>query len=265
MGAGLFSNPLLSDPWFYAAAIPAVIAVGMAKGGISGLGILGVPILALAISPVQAAAIILPILIVQDVVSIWVFRGLWSLRLVAILMIGGMAGVALGYGLAASVSTPAVELSLGAICIAFGTQRIWQEWKGGEPRTSPAPDWIGVIFGVVAGFTSQIAHAGGPPVQIFLMQRRVERDLFLGTSTLFFAILNWVKVPAYLALGQFTPDNLGAALVLFPLAVISTLAGARLARSLTGRTFFRVTYVLMVLLGLKLAWDGAHALWLARG
>ncbi|MES1203434.1 MAG: sulfite exporter TauE/SafE family protein [Pseudomonadota bacterium] len=257
---------MLTNPYFYAAAIPAVIAVGLAKGGLSGLGVLGVPILALAISPVQAAAIILPILIVQDVVSLWVFRGLWSLRLVGILMLGGIAGVALGFALAASVSTPAVELSLGAICFAFGAHRIWLERPGaGGVVGQPLPQWTGVMFGLVSGFTSQIAHAGGPPVQIYLMQRRVERDVFLGTSTLFFAILNWVKVPAYVALGQFTPTNLGAALVLFPLAVASTLAGARISRSLTGRTFFRVTYVLMVLLGLKLAWDGAHGLWFAAG
>lgn len=262
MGAGLFSDPLLVNPWFYAAAIAAVTAVGLGKGGLSGLGILGVPILALAISPVQAAAIILPILIVQDIVSLWVFRGLWSLRLTGIMMLGGIVGVILGYALAASVSTAAVELSLGVICIAFGVQRLWNEWSGAGAG-QPVAEWTGVVFGLVSGFTSQIAHAGGPPAQIFLMQRRVERDVFLGTGTLFFAILNWVKVPAYAALGQFTPHNLVAAAILFPVAVLSTLAGARLSRSLTGRTFFRVTYVLMLALGAKLGWDGVHGLWLA--
>lgn len=184
-----------------------MILVGLGKGGFSGLGALCVPVLALAISPVQAAAIMLPILMVQDVVTTWIFRGLWNLRQVGILILGGVLGVFAGYALAASVDVALIEVALGIICILFGPQR-------------------------------------------------VDRDMFLGTSTLFFTLLNWVKLPAYMALGQMTQANLTAAAILFPLAIAATWAGAWLARSISSARFFRIIYALMILLGLKLCWDG---------
>ena len=237
--------------------------LGLAKGGFAGIGILAVPILSLVISPVQAAAITLPILIAQDIVSVWVFRNNWRLDLVAVLVAGGVIGVVLGYLFAASVSQAGVELILGVITAAFGAHRLWAE-RAGAPAPKHAPVLIdraiGVVFGVFAGFTSQIAHAGGPPAQMYLMPKNLGRDVFLSTSTLFFAILNWVKVPAYAALGQFTPNNLMIAGAFLPLAVIATLIGARIVRRLGSATFFRVAYVLMLLLGAKLAWDGASAL-----
>lgn len=260
IGPPIFSDPLLANPLFYAVAIPAVFTLGLAKGGFAGLGLLAVPLLSLVISPLQAAAITLPILIAQDVVSVWVFRGMWDKRLVAILLAGGVVGVLLGFLLAASVSQAAVELALGAISAVFGAQRLWLERRGAVIAPWRAPPWVGVMFGVFAGFTSQIAHAGGPPVQMYLMPRQLERDVFLGTSTLFFAILNWIKVPAYVALGQFTPNNLAIAAAFLPLAIISTIAGARLARSIAGPTFYRVVYWLMVVLGAKLIWDGVQGL-----
>lgn len=234
--------------------------MGLAKGGFAGLGTLAVPILALVMSPVQAAAIVLPILISQDVVSVWVFRWLWDLKLVGILISGGVIGVVLGFLLAKSVSEAGVEAALGAISLAFGLQRLWVERTGVGVKPWHAPAWVGVMFGIVAGFTSQIAHAGAPPAQMYLMPRQLSRDAFLGTSTLFFALLNWIKVPAYIALGQFTPGNLALAGVMLPLAVVSTLIGAKLARKVAGPLFYRMVYVLMVLLGAKLMWDGAHAL-----
>jgi uncharacterized membrane protein YfcA len=259
-GSSIFSDPLLTNPWFYAAAVPAVVTVGLAKGGFAGLGSLAVPILTLVLSPVQAAAIVLPILISQDLVSVWVFRSLWDLKLVAILMAGGVIGVVLGFLLAKSVSEAGVETALGAISFAFGLQRLWLERKGNAVKPWLAPAWVGVMFGIVSGFTSQIAHAGAPPTQMYLMPRQLSRDTFLGTTTLFFALLNWIKVPAYLALGQLTPNNLVLAATMLPLAIVSTIVGAKLARKVAGPMFYRLVYVLMVLLGAKLMFDGAHAL-----
>lgn len=242
-----------------------MLLLGLAKGGFAGIGILAVPLLSLVISPVQAAAITLPILIAQDVVSVWVFRNQWKLDLVAVLTAGSIVGVALGYLFAASVSTAGVELILGVITAGFGAQRLWIE-RGGAAAATPsnAPVLvdraIGLVLGAVAGFTSQIAHAGGPPAQMYLLPKNLGRDVFLSTSTLFFAILNWIKAPAYVALGQLTPNNLVIAGALLPLAVIATLIGARVVRSLASARFYRIMYWLMILLGAKLAWDGASVL-----
>jgi len=250
---------MLVDPLFYTVAIPAVILLGLAKGGFSGLGLAGVPLMALAVSPVQAASILLPILIVQDAVSVWAFRRTWDRRALAVTLPGAVAGIALGYALAAYVSTAAVELAVGLISMIFALQRLWTARRPLAP-VSHAPAWFGLACGAAAGFTSQIAHAGGPPFHIFLLPRRLDRDVFVGTSALFFAVVNWIKVPAYAALGQFTSENLLAGAVLAPLAVASTWAGVLLVRRVSGARFYTLIYVLLVLVGAKLVFDGASGL-----
>jgi uncharacterized membrane protein YfcA len=250
---------VLVDPFFYATAIPAVIVMGLAKGGFAGLGLLAVPLMALAVSPMQAASITLPILIVQDVVGVWAFRHSWDARILALMLPSAAIGIAIGYALAAHVSSAAVELAVGAVSILFALQRLWAERHGATVVANASP-FVGALCGVVAGFTSQIAHAGGPPFQMYVLPKRLARDTFIGTSALFFAVVNWIKVPAYLALGQFTPTNLLTSAVLLPLAIGSTAAGVWLVRRVSGEGFYRIVYALLVLVGVKLVWDGAVAL-----
>jgi uncharacterized membrane protein YfcA len=115
---------------------------------------------------------------------------------------------------------------------------------------------MGSVFGVAAGFTSQIAHAGGPPFQMWVMPRKLERDVFVGTSAIFFAIVNWIKVPAYMALGQFTRDNALATAMLLPVAVLASLAGVKLVRKVSPERFYAIVYALMIVAGGKLLLDG---------
>jgi uncharacterized protein len=247
---------LITDPVFYAAAIPAVMILGLAKGGFAGISILAVPLLTLVMSPVQAASITLPILMVQDVVSVWVFRRAWDARSLTILLPSALFGIVLGYLLAAQVSTAAVELAIGLTSLVFGARYLWIHWRGmAKPRHSS--DIAGVAWGTVSGFTSQIAHAGGVPFQLYMLPKQLERDVLIGTSSLYFAAVNWMKVPAYAALGQFTRANLATSVVLFPLAVVSTIVGARLIRRMTGERVYFLFYVLLVVVGAKLTWDGA--------
>jgi uncharacterized membrane protein YfcA len=157
----------------------------------------------------------------------------------------------------------AVELAIGLIAVAFSLQRLWAERavKAAEQvEAGPARPWLGALCGAAAGFTSQIAHAGGPPFQIYVLPRRLPRDVFIGTSAIFFAVVNWMKVPAYVALGQFTPQVLTTAAVLLPLALASTWAGVWLVRRVPAEGFYRVIYVLLILVGAKLAWDGGHGI-----
>ncbi|HZF14313.1 MAG TPA: sulfite exporter TauE/SafE family protein [Steroidobacteraceae bacterium] len=248
-----------TDPLFYAVAVPAVIILGLAKGGLAGLGMLAVPLMSLVVSPVEAATIVLPILLVQDVVSVWAFRKAWDGRSLAIMLPGAAVGIGLGYLLAARVSTAAVEFAVGLTSIVFGLQQLWKTWRGAlEPRH--ASDWIGVACGVGAGFTSQIAHAGGPPFQLYMLPKHLPRDVFVGTSAIFFAVVNWLKVPAYVALGQFTSQNLHTAAVLLPLAVASTIGGVWVIRRISGPRFYFAMYLLLVLVGARLTWSGLGAL-----
>jgi uncharacterized protein len=247
---------VLSDPWFYAAAIPAVILLGLAKGGFAGIGILGVPLLALVISPVQAAAILLPILLVQDVVSVAAFYRSRDDAVLREMLPGAALGIAAGYLLAARVSVTMIELAVGVITLVFAVQRM----RGGVNLAGTSQPWAGAAFGAASGFTSQIAHAGGPPFQMHVVPMGLDRDRFIGTSSIFFAVVNWMKVPAYAALGQFSTANLLAAAVLMPLAIVSTWAGVRLVRRVDAVNFYRIIYALMLLVGSKLVWDGVAGL-----
>jgi uncharacterized membrane protein YfcA len=246
-----------TDLRFYLFAIPAVILIGLAKGGFSGLGALGTPLIALGIDPIRGAAILLPILIVQDAVSVAAFRRSWDGHVLAVMLPGAVVGVAIGYAFAASVPEAAVMAALGAVSILFGAYRLWVERGHEVAASSRSPGWVGTLFGVATGFTSQIAHAGGPPFQMWVMPRRLPRDVFVGTTAIFFAILNWIKVPAYVALGQLGRGNLLAAAVLLPLAVASSLAGVKLVKRVPVERFYTIVYVLMILAGGKLLLDGA--------
>lgn len=245
-----------TDLAFYLAAIPAVILIGLAKGGFAGLGALGMPIMALGVAPVRGAAILLPILIVQDAIGVTAFRRSWNGKILLIMLPGAILGVGLGWLFAASVSADAVLAAVGAISILFGAYRLWAERGGRIAAASNSPFWVGGMFGIATGFTSQIAHAGGPPFQMWVMPRRLPRDVFIGTTAIFFAALNWIKVPAYVALGQFTGSNMIATAVLLPLAILSSLAGVWLVRRVSAERFYTIVYVLMVITGGKLLWDG---------
>lgn len=254
---------MITDPFFYLVAIPAVFLLGLTKGGFAGIGVVAVPMMTLAVSPVMAASIILPILLVQDVVSVWSFRKTWDKGILVLMLPAAAVGIVLGWALAALVDESAVRLAVGAISVVFALQRLWAERAlkaADEIEAGPARPWFGVLCGATAGFTSQIAHAGGPPFQIYALPRGLPRDVFIGTSAIFFGVVNWMKVPAYLALGQLTPQALATAGVLLPLAIASTWAGVWLVRRVPAEGFYKLIYVLLVLVGGKLMFDGVRAL-----
>jgi uncharacterized membrane protein YfcA len=240
---------------FFALAIPAVILLGLSKGGFVGLGALSLPLLALAISPVRAAAILLPILIVQDVVGVWAFRKSWDGHILAWMLPGSIIGIALAYVFAARVSESAVLGVVGAISILFGAYRLWTDRRGAISAPAKSPGWVGTLAGIASGFTSQIAHAGQPPFQIWVLPKRLPRDVLVGTTAIFFAATNWLKVPAYWALGQFSRENMLAAATLLPVAIASTFAGVWLVRRVSPARFYTAIYALMILVGVKLVWD----------
>jgi uncharacterized protein len=249
------SSPSSIAPMTIALACAAVILLGLSKGGLTGLGSLATPLLALAMPPAQAAAILLPLLIVGDAVGVWSFRKTWDRWILAWTLPGAFVGVVAGYMLAAYLPVGVLKGALGIITLSFGTHRLWVERGGKIVAASNSPGWVGALFGTAAGFTSQIAHAGGPPFQIWLAPRNLPHLTFLGTSGIFFAVVNLMKVPFYAALGEFTPANLMASAVLTPLAIVSAIAGVWLVRRFDSKQFYTVVYWLMVLLGAKLLWD----------
>lgn len=255
-------DSLLSDPWFYAAAVPAVVLVGLSKGGLGGAGaLMGVPLIALVVSPVQAAAILLPILILMDVVSLWTWRGERDPATLRLMLPGAVLGIGIGWATAALVSAGAVRLIVGIVALAFVlrwlTQKLAATDRPAEHHRLKAGFW-----GVVAGFTSFVAHAGGPPYQVYALALKQRPGLYVGTSVVFFAIVNAVKLVPYFALGQFDATNLTASAVLMPVAPLATLAGAWIVRRMRPEVFYPFMYAMILVVGLKLTWDSVVELWM---
>ncbi|ATE67072.1 sulfite exporter TauE/SafE family protein [Rhizorhabdus dicambivorans] len=252
--------PVLHDPWFWLLGLLAVTLIGLAKGGFSGIGMLGMPLMALAVSPVQAAAILLPLLVVQDAVGIWAFRRSWDRHVMRVMLSGAVFGVLLGYLFAASLREDWMLLALGAITVIFASHQLWIARGGRTVPSRKLPDAVGLVCGVGAGLTSQIAHAGAPPFQIWVYPQRLPRDVLVGTSAIFFGAVNCLKVPAYIGLGQFTAANLTVSAALMPVAILSTFAGVRLVRRVSPDRFYALIYWLTLMVGLKLLWDAVGLL-----
>lgn len=247
----------ISDPLFYAAAVPAVFLVGLSKGGFGGtLAMLGVPMMALVISPIQGAGIMLPILLAMDAVALLAYRGTSDRQSLKILLPAGIAGIGLGWATATYVNDDFIILLIGVISLLFVADYFRKRKQGQEPAQHNR--FKGYFWGTLSGFTSFVSHTGGPPYQVYMVPLRLAPTLFAGTGAIFFATMNFLKLVPYFMLGQFDTTNLMTSAVLLPIAPIATLTGVRLVKIVNPQLFYRIIYALMTLIGVKLVYDGAQ-------
>ena len=252
------------DTFFYLVAVPAVLLTGLSKGGFAGgIAMLGTPLLALAISPVQAAAIMLPVLILMDVIGLASYRGIYDRQILIDMLPAAMAGIFAGWLTAALVSDDWIRILIGVIAISFAVNQITRDFR----RLPPAGrNPIAASFwGTLTGFTSFIAHAGGPPFQAYVLPLKPDKMIYAGTAVVAFAVINAVKVVPYFALGQFTAQNLWTSAALMPVAVAGVLMGVWLTKRVPQTVFYNITYTAMIVVGFKLLWDGQTALSAALG
>ena len=249
---------MIDDPWFYAAAIPAILLVGIAKGGFgSGAGMFATPLIALTMPIPQAAAILLPILCVMDVAGLWAYRGRFSRDYLRTLLAGGVVGVVLGTLTFRYFDDAWIRVILGAMAVGFVLQRYFRH-AAAQAAAPSAPK--GFFWSVVSGLTSTIAHAGGPPLSIYLLPLRLDKAVMVGTTVVFFAVINLVKLVPYAWLGLFDARNLSTSLALAPLAPVGIWIGVALMRRVSETLFYRICYALLLVVGFKLLWDGIAAL-----
>jgi uncharacterized protein len=241
------------DLTFYTVALLAALLVGLSKGGLSMVGSLATPILALVISPVQAAAILLPIFVVSDAFGLWSYRRQFDRRNLAILIPAGALGIAAGWATASAVSDRWVGFVIGVIGFVFCLNGWWRRGRVEIPREADLPR--GVFWGTIAGFSSFVAHVGGPPYQVYVLPQRLPKLVYAGTTTIVFAAINAMKLLPYWALGQFNAPNLKIAAVLIPLAIGGTFAGVRLVRVLPERFYFNIVQVMLFVVSIKLITD----------
>ena len=259
--SGRIQPILISDPIFYLAAIPAVLLFGISKGGFGGgLGVMAVPLMALTVSPVQAAAILLPILCLMDIFGVWAWRGRWLWSELKILLPASIIGIAVGAALFEYMTPSVIRLLLGVIAVSFTIHHWIRSRFGNAENRPPAGPAVGIAAGATGGFTSFVAHSGGPPIGMYLLRRNIDRTSFAATTVYLFLAINYVKLIPYAWLGQFDTSNLMTSLVLAPLAPVGIYIGVWLHKRVSDEVFFRIAYTLLFVVGLKLLWDGVAAL-----
>ena len=249
---------MIDDPLFYLCAVPAVLLYGIAKGGFGGnIAILSVPLMAMVVSPQKAAAILLPILCAMDLVAIRTFRGRWDKTNLRIILPAAMVGVALGALSFRVLNEQHIRLLIGTIAVLF----VLNAWlRRDQTLARPASVWRGRVWGLVSGFTSFGIHAGGPPINVYMLPQRLEKTVLMGTLAVFFTLVNWVKVPAYVYLGQFSTENLLTSLALMPLAPIGVKLGFWMLQRSNEQLIYRLCYLFLLLTGGKLLVEGVIGL-----
>ncbi|MBC5785269.1 sulfite exporter TauE/SafE family protein [Ramlibacter sp. USB13] len=247
------SLPLITDWHFYAAAIPAVLLLGISKSGFgAGFGSLAVPLMALAVTVPQAAAILMPILFVMDVMGLAAYRGKWDAKLLRFLVPAGLVGTVIGTVSFRLLDATLVAGIVGVFTLLFLAQRL-----AFPPRadSKPPPRWLGAVLTATSGFTSFVAHAGGPPVNAYVLPLRLAPVTFAATMSVFFFVINLSKWIPYGWLGLLDLRNMSTSLALMPFAPVGVLVGVRLAHRIQPKRFYQLIYLGMLLTGLKLVWD----------
>jgi uncharacterized protein len=245
----------MPDLLFFAFAVIAAVLVGLSKGGLPVIGMLATPVLALAVSPVTGAAILLPIYVVSDMFGLHAYRRDFDRRNLLILVPATSIGVGLGWATASIISERLVTLVVGAIGLAFCFDHYWKNQHRLEPK--PADMRRGLFWGAIAGFTSFVSHSGAPPYQMFVLPQRLDKLTYAGTTTILFAYVNALKLIPYWALGQLNAAALKIAALLVLPAIAAVYAGVWLVRVIPEELFYRLVMAALFVVSLKLIWDAA--------
>jgi uncharacterized membrane protein YfcA len=247
---------LITDPFFYFVTVPAVLLLGVSKSGFgAGFGSLAVPMMALAVTVPQAAAILMPVLLLMDLLGMAAFRKDFDPKLLKFLVPFGMLGIVIGALLFKVLDARVVAGIVGGFTLLFLAQRLLFPPRAGSV---PPPKWVGALLTATSGFTSFIAHAGGPPINAYVLPMRLSPVRFTATMAFFFFVINLCKWIPYAWLGLLDLRNMTTSLVLLPVAPIGVWVGVKVARRINPVLFYRLVYLGMFLTGTKLVWDAVR-------
>jgi hypothetical protein len=246
--------PATSQELFVFYAMTALVAfiIGLSKGGLGGtLGALATPLMALVMPANEVIGLVLPILMLADVFAVALHWRRWNGWLVWLLIPGSLLGVTIGTYFITNVPTRALQVALGAIVLLFALYKIF-EGRILRAFTYRPRDWHGLVAGTITGFSSALAHTGGPPVSIYLLMQEVAPRVFIATSAIFFLILNWIKVPYYWYAGLFDFGLLRQIAWLLPLVPIGVWVGKWAAGKVNRETFEGVIVALLAITAVML-------------
>ena len=244
----------IENALFYAVAIPAIIFYGIAKGGFAGpLAVLGVPLMSLVISPIQAAAILLPILCVQDLIAVYFYRKKFHFENLKNLIPGALLGITASFFWFRYLTESNIRLLIGLLALGF----VVSYWlKRNNTRKTLPSKLKGTFWGAISGFTSFGIHAGGLPFNVYMLPQRLDQRVYAGSAAFFFCIMNYVKLYPYYLLDQLRLENLYTSFTLAIFAPIGFAIGYSLTHKVDEKIYYGVAYFGLFLIGLKLTYDG---------
>lgn len=245
----------MSPYLFWSVAILAVFIVGLSKSGLVGaMGMVAVPMLSLVMPAREATGMMLPVLLAMDAIAVWIYRREGNWKVLAIMLPGAVVGTILGWLLWSVVTDAEVLLAVGIITVLFMLDALLPLRKR-LPDTPPSRFW-GTIWGAGAGLTSFISHTGGPPFQIYTLPLGMSPTVYSATTAFFFAIVNTMKLVPFYFLGTLSVSNLELSAALIPFGLAGVAVGVYLVRRISAKAFYRIAYVLILLLGIKILYDG---------
>jgi uncharacterized membrane protein YfcA len=204
-------------PSVFLAIAAAAFLIGLAKGGLSGLGPLLTLLVATVVPTKVAIGVLLPLLMVGDIAALVAHRGRWDRPILRRLLPGAAMGVASASLFLQSVSETGLRWMLAIFTMGFVVFRLAERFiRQRADRAVPGPRWAAAA-GLASGVTSTVAHVGGPPVSVYLLAARVEPRPFVATTAALFFLINWMKVPGYLGAGLFEVDLM---LAVWPVVVL---------------------------------------------
>jgi uncharacterized protein len=237
---------------FYVMTVCVILIVGLSKGGLGGtLGALATPLMALVMPADQVIGLVLPILMIADIFAVAFYWRRWNSRLVWLLIPGTLVGVTIGMFFITNVPASILQIALGLIIMIFAVYKIFEKRIQKSLIYQPR-SWHGVLAGTVAGFSSALAHIGGPPVTIYLLMQNVTPGVFNATSAIFFFILNWIKVPYYWYAGLFNWEQIVQIAWLFPLIPLGVWVGRWASGKLNKEVFDWIIVGLLILTAVML-------------
>ncbi len=232
----------------------ASLFIGLSKGGLPAIAMLSVPLLSLSMSPLTAAALLLPIYILSDMVGVWLYRREFSASNIRILIPAGVLGVLIGWATAAYISDAMVSLLIGMMGVSFCLYTWF--FKRANSVATVASTGKGLFWGTLSGFTSFVSHAGAPPFQIYMLPQKLPKMVFAGTTTIVFTVVNLAKIIPYSNLQPYSLSTLKVSAYLLPIAAIGTVIGRQLIQRLSEKWFFLAVQIALFLISIRLIIKG---------
>lgn len=237
---------LIDNPLFWLLAIAGVVLTGISKSGFAGgAGVVAVPLLALVMPVQQAAALILPLLLVMDVKTVLLYRHAIDFRDLKIIGLAALIGIAIAGSAMATLSSDTLQLALALFCIVFAS------WQKLMPLLGKLPG-SAYLWGTLAGISSTLLHAGGPPISIYFLSKGLSKKVWLAQAAIFFALMNVVKVIPYSLNDVWQLEFLLIDLALLPVAIIGVYLGHKIQSYLTEASFTLSCRILLGVTGLLL-------------